>query len=385
MKINKITNTATVRSSVVIPPGKEKSAVHLHESQYTGSRLQQRIRLQQYRQHFFPRKEHQIDIDVKKLVHNEFLLYLDFFRPQTKLREGNVFAPVSHSVYGDGQYIPTCTWPGGVYHNAPAQRMDVCERRGEVYTSHSTPPRRPLKRAVRILLEYILVTSHKRGCGKVMFSQVRVSYSLHRGRVCEWAVHACVGVCMHWGHVWWKRDVCGEREKNASYWNVFFYEWNYWLIWSINTARYRHKTDAVSVSAIWTIPHNFYRVAKRVKVMFSQASVCSTLGGGWHQMHHGIGHKGVRCLVWWGVVRYDPSPDWGHQPSPQTRHLPLPLPAKEGWKPGNTVNERAVASYWNAFLYASHFSVSVSDSVNMSKISSHYAMQLLQDSNEKHW
>ena len=69
------------------------------------------------------------------------------YHPQMKLREGNVFTPVCDSVHRGMVCIPAGVvsawgWPPGTPgHPSPGQ----------------TPPRRQLKRAVRILLECILV------------------------------------------------------------------------------------------------------------------------------------------------------------------------------------------------------------------------------------
>ena len=67
---------------------------------------------------------------------------LNFYRPQTKLRKGNVFTPVCVSVHG-GVYTPLGR------HTPPWQTLP--------------PPRGPPQWTVRILLECILV-SHKYIC-----------------------------------------------------------------------------------------------------------------------------------------------------------------------------------------------------------------------------
>ena len=69
---------------------------------------------------------------------------LNFYRPQTKLRKGNVFTPVCVSVHGGGVHPPRQT------HAAPGRHIPP-------------PPRGPLQWTVRILLECILV-SHKYIC-----------------------------------------------------------------------------------------------------------------------------------------------------------------------------------------------------------------------------
>ena len=66
-----------------------------------------------------------------------------FYRPQTKLQEGNVFTPVYDSVHREGV------------------SQDGMGRRGVcVGGGCRPPPRRPLKRTVRILLECILVSGN---------------------------------------------------------------------------------------------------------------------------------------------------------------------------------------------------------------------------------
>ena len=77
-----------------------------------------------------------------------------FYRLQTKLRECNIFTPVSHSVHRWGMCIPACN--GGCLPLCPGG----CTRPLADTPRADTPfPhwRRPLKRAVSILLECILV------------------------------------------------------------------------------------------------------------------------------------------------------------------------------------------------------------------------------------
>ena len=87
------------------------------------------------------------------------------------------------------------------------------------------------------------------------------------------------------------------------------------------------------------------RVAKRAKVMFSQASVILSMnggGGGWHQMHHGIGHMvrgGEGDPVWGGGEGGAVRGRWT-SPLPWT----TPIPPRQDPPPWTT------PSYWNAFL-----------------------------------
>ena len=70
-----------------------------------------------------------------------------FYRRQKKLRKGNVFKPVCHSVHSRGSIhpLPRQTAPGR--HSSPQADTPI----------GNPPPRRPLQRTVRILLECILV------------------------------------------------------------------------------------------------------------------------------------------------------------------------------------------------------------------------------------
>ena len=74
---------------------------------------------------------------------------LFFYRPQTKLREGYVFTPVCDSVYRGGgvsQHASQVTWQTHTLGRHPPEQ---------------TPPSRMVnERAVRILLECILVALH---------------------------------------------------------------------------------------------------------------------------------------------------------------------------------------------------------------------------------
>ena len=86
----------------------------------------------------------------ESVVSNCLVIGRDFYRQQTKLREGNVFTPVCDSVHG-----------GGVYPSMHQRSHNALAR-------HSPPGRHPLgqipptrmvnERAVRILLECILVS-----------------------------------------------------------------------------------------------------------------------------------------------------------------------------------------------------------------------------------
>ena len=71
------------------------------------------------------------------------------YRPKTKLREGTIFTPVCQSFCSWGACVGTCAWQGAY------MAWGVCGW-GEACVQE----RRPLKRAVRILLEYILVNVH---------------------------------------------------------------------------------------------------------------------------------------------------------------------------------------------------------------------------------
>ena len=70
-----------------------------------------------------------------------------YYHPQTKLREGNVFTPVYDSVHKRGVY-PSMQWVGWVY---------ISPWQTDILPLDRHPLKRQLKRAVRILLECILV------------------------------------------------------------------------------------------------------------------------------------------------------------------------------------------------------------------------------------
>ena len=75
-----------------------------------------------------------------KLLFRAKILNTHCYRPQTKLRKGNVFTPVCHSVHtGGGVHSPGQT--------SPEQTPPWAD----------IPPRRPLQRTVRIPLECIVV------------------------------------------------------------------------------------------------------------------------------------------------------------------------------------------------------------------------------------
>ena len=78
-----------------------------------------------------------------------------FYRSQTKLGQGNIFTPVCHSVHGGG-LLPggACSW-GGAWSRGYAPGGCLVQGLGG---ARWRPPGRLLLRAVRILLECILVT-----------------------------------------------------------------------------------------------------------------------------------------------------------------------------------------------------------------------------------
>ena len=130
-----------------------------------------------------------------------------YYRPQTKLRKGNVFTPVCQSFCSQGVCIPACTghtlpgqtlplgrhppgrhpprqthsWadthPPGRHpswadthplgrctppgQTPPLHRHPQADRPGRHPPGKHPPPRRPLQRTVRILLECILVLQNK--------------------------------------------------------------------------------------------------------------------------------------------------------------------------------------------------------------------------------
>ena len=95
-----------------------------------------------------------------------------FTARKRSLRQGNIFTSVCHSFCPQGLY-PSMQWAGGVYPcmqlgclllglggcTPPGQTPpweDTPPRQAPLalgQTQHPPPPRRPLKRAVRILLE----------------------------------------------------------------------------------------------------------------------------------------------------------------------------------------------------------------------------------------
>ena len=89
------------------------------------------------------------------------------------------------------------------------------------------------------------------------------------------------------------------------------------------------------------------RVAKRAKVMFSQASVCSTLGGG-------LPWVGGGGLPWEG---------WGLSPKAD--------PPQEGREPGNMVNERVVCILLECILVIAWF-LSLCLKINVSNHVTHF-------------
>ena len=87
----------------------------------------------------------------------------NYYRPPTKLREGNVFTGFFHSVRGSrvsllsGLFLVPCPFrEAGRVSLVPSGRGVRVSREGRVYTP---PPResRPLRRLLRILLECFLV------------------------------------------------------------------------------------------------------------------------------------------------------------------------------------------------------------------------------------
>ena len=80
------------------------------------------------------------------------------YRSQTKLREGNVFTPVCHSVH-KGECFPACNGQGGLLLGPRRGCLPLGPGGclplglGRVYPLLGRPPRLPLKWAVRILLE----------------------------------------------------------------------------------------------------------------------------------------------------------------------------------------------------------------------------------------
>ena len=83
---------------------------------------------------------------------NYYCQFRDKYRPQTKLREGNVFTPVCHSVDKGG--LPS--------HNAMSRQTPALGRQPSLGRLTPRSGGKPLRhtvnrRAVRILLECILV------------------------------------------------------------------------------------------------------------------------------------------------------------------------------------------------------------------------------------
>ena len=110
-------------------------------------------------------KSHQSDLLLRDIYHKGIVhsLITAFYRPQTKLREGNVFTPVCDSVQGGG-CIQACSGQGCTSHRQiphgktpPRHTPPWADIPGQTFPGRHPPsPRRALKRAVRILLECIL-------------------------------------------------------------------------------------------------------------------------------------------------------------------------------------------------------------------------------------
>ena len=87
-------------------------------------------------------------------ITNRMFLRFDFYRPQTKLREGNVFTRMSHSFCPQGGgvgCIPACNGKRDVLQPSLGRHPQADPSQGK------PPPRWPLKRVVCIILECILV------------------------------------------------------------------------------------------------------------------------------------------------------------------------------------------------------------------------------------
>ena len=116
---------------------------------------------------------------------------MGFYRPQTKLREGNVFTGVCDSVHG-GVPGPGGAWSrggvcsqGGAWSRGVSAPGGVCSR-GD---PGGDPPGRLLLRAVRILLECILVfliktlgTHHHLCCSRTYIFRNDEQISFHENQ-----------------------------------------------------------------------------------------------------------------------------------------------------------------------------------------------------------
>ena len=95
-----------------------------------------------------------------KLILNLHVSDSTNYRPQTKLQEGNVLTPVCQSFCSHGgMCIPACIWGR---HPPPRQTSPGQKPHPSGQTppwAGTPPPRRPLLRTVRILLECILVSN----------------------------------------------------------------------------------------------------------------------------------------------------------------------------------------------------------------------------------
>ena len=104
------------------------------------------------------------------------LIVWSFYRPKTKLWEGNVFTPVCHSVHrAEGVYLSAC-WDT----HTPGQTPPGKHPTGQTPPWANTPPgrhppRRSLPRTVRILLECILVHTAPRPTQSVLYKILSVS------------------------------------------------------------------------------------------------------------------------------------------------------------------------------------------------------------------
>ena len=100
---------------------------------------------------------------------------------------------------------------------------------------------------------------------------------------------------------------------------------------SIRLPRGPHRTFFILLKSGLINKVNIIITSRVAKVMFSQASVCSTLGGG------GSALEGRQT-----PGKEDPPPGRQNPPPPRNADPPPPPPPKEGRVLGNTVNEREV-------------------------------------------
>ena len=83
--------------------------------------------------------------------------YGNFYRPQTKLRKGNILTPVCQSFCSDGGCLPQCMLGYTPWADTPPGQTPPGRHPPGRYPPGQTPLQTPPLQMVRILLECILV------------------------------------------------------------------------------------------------------------------------------------------------------------------------------------------------------------------------------------